>query len=279
MFNLFRNEWRKLWAKKSSWILLLIAVVISGLTAWSMKALNTLVSTGNSAVTGASAGASKGAEAFYLIFASGASFVSIFTIVITAIVITEEFAKNTIKILLTRPYSRHEVLFSKVLATVAYLLVSLFAIYVVAAAFAGIFFGFGALSKVYAHGMNAWVFNLASLGVDVLSNIFYLSLVFVLAAGMRSQGLAITFSILMQVVLDIANTMLSGLMMLKKWYWIKWNPFNLMAYNPLATVSTSQTTGPAALNVWGWLIGLLVYVVVFYLIADYIFNRRDVSLS
>lgn len=277
MFNLFRNEWRKLWAKKSSWILLLIAAVISGLTAWGAKALNTSFTVGtNGAATGGSTGAIKAADAFSSIFSSGAAFVVIFAIVMTAVIITEEFAKNTIKILLTRPYSRHAILFSKLLASFAYLVVSLLAIYVVAALFTGAFFGFGGLDKVVGHGMNSWLYGLADVGVNVLSSMFYLSMVFVLAAGMRSQGLAITFSILMQLVLGIFSGLLDVLMTTKKWYWIKWNPFNLMAYNPL---SSSQATGAAALNVWGWLIGLVIYIAIFYLIADYIFNRRDVSLS
>lgn len=277
MFNLFRNEWRKLWAKKSSWILLLIAAVISGLTAWGAKALNTSFTVGtNGAATGGSTGAIKAADAFSSIFSSGAAFVVIFAIVMTAIIITEEFAKNTIKILLTRPYSRHAILFSKLLASFAYLVVSLLTIYVVAALFTGAFFGFGGLDKVVGHGMNSWLYGLADVGVNVLSCMFYLSMVFVLAAGMRSQGLAITFSILMQLVLGIFSGLLDVLMTTKKWYWIKWNPFNLMAYNPL---SSSQATGAAALNVWGWLIGLVIYIAIFYFIADYIFNRRDVSLS
>ncbi|WP_063516547.1 ABC transporter permease [Schleiferilactobacillus harbinensis] len=277
MFNLFRNEWRKLWAKKSSWILLLIAAVISGLTAWGAKALNTSFTVGtNGAATGGSTGAIKAADAFSSIFSSGAAFVVIFAIVMTAIIITEEFAKNTIKILLTRPYSRHAILFSKLLASFAYLVVSLLTIYVVAALFTGAFFGFGGLDKVVGHGMNSWLYGLADVGVNVLSSMFYLSMVFVLAAGMRSQGLAITFSILMQLVLGIFSGLLDVLMTTKKWYWIKWNPFNLMAYNPL---SSSQATGAAALNVWGWLIGLVIYIAIFYFIADYIFNRRDVSLS
>ena len=249
----------------------------SGQDAWGAKTLNAGLTVGtNGATTVGSTGAIKAADAFSSIFSSGAAFVVIFAIVMTAIIITEEFAKNTIKILLTRPYSRHAILFSKLLASFAYLVVSLLTIYVVAALFTGAFFGFGGLDKVVGHGMNSWLYGLADVGVNVLSSMFYLSLVFVLAAGMRSQGLAITFSILMQLVLGIFSGLLDVLMTTKKWYWIKWNPFNLMAYNPL---SSSQATGAAALNVWGWLIGLVIYIAIFYFIADYIFNRRDVSLS
>lgn len=271
MFNLFRNEWRKLWAKKSSWILLLIAVAIAGLTAWGMRA------TGLQIYNTSAANAKGAARVFTTIWASGMAFVSIFAIVMTAIIITEEFAKNTIKLLLTRPYSRHAILFSKFLVSVAYLIVSLFVIYAVALGFTAAFYGVGVLNETITNHMNAWIYGLAAIGVQTLDNAFYLAVVFVMAAGMRSQGLAITFSILLQMLLSIATGLLNGLMVLKQWWWIRWNPFNLMSYDPLST--TAIKPAAAAINNWGWGIGLLVYIVVFYFIADYIFNRRDVSLS
>ncbi|ERL64912.1 ABC transporter permease [Schleiferilactobacillus shenzhenensis] len=276
MFNLFRNEWRKLWAKKSSWILLLIAVVFAGLTAWGMHGLGTGI---NSTVTSDSlSGASTGAKAFLTIFSSGSSLVSIFAIVMTAIIITEEFAKNTIKLLLTRPYNRHQILCSKFLAALAYLVVSLVVVYLVAILFTGAFWGFGGLNKVVDHGMNTWLYGLVTIAIYVLGNLFYLSVVFVLAAGMRSQGLAITFSILLEFVLSIVTQLLTVLMVNKQWWWIKWNPFNLMSYNPLVG-NLKGMPAAASLSGWGWAIGLIIYIAVFYFIADYIFNRRDVSLS
>ncbi|KRL13931.1 ABC transporter permease [Schleiferilactobacillus perolens] len=276
MFNLYRNEMRKLWAKKSSWILLLISLTLAALTAWGMKALNTAITSGaNSASTAGVSGGSKAADAFLAIFSMGNSLVSIFAIVITAIIITEEFSKNTIKILLTRPYSRHAILFSKFLASLSYLLISSLTVYVFSILLTGAFFGFGGLTRTVTQGMNAYVYGIAAVGTAFLANAIYLALVFILAAGMRSQGLAITFSILMTFVVGIFSELLTMLMMTKHWYWLKWNPFNLLNFNPLVKASSS----PAALSPVGGIIGLLVYTAIFYLIADYIFNRRDVSLS
>ncbi|GED80329.1 ABC transporter permease [Amylolactobacillus amylophilus] len=102
MANLYKNELRKLVAKKSSWIMLLVALLFETLILVAQVVTDKSLTTGKLLMAGGPS--------------IGGTFVLIFSIVMTAIIVTEEFQRNTVKLLLTRPYTRSQVLFAKFLS-------------------------------------------------------------------------------------------------------------------------------------------------------------------
>lgn len=271
MANLYKNELRKLVAKKSSWIMLLVALLFETLILVAQVVTDKSLTTGKLLMAGGPS--------------IGGTFVLIFSIVMTAIIVTEEFQRNTVKLLLTRPYTRSQVLFAKFLSAMTYLLVSYFVVYLYGIIFVVIAGGGWNDLADTVRAVNASPIQYAFQGMaaQLFVAIFYLLVTFLLAAGMRSQALSITFSIGLYFLLQNIGTMLSLLIAYTKMFWLKWNPMTLIlvSQDSILNIGLTKINGFNGLNtpLWAAMLALIAYMVIIYLLADLIFRKRDISLS
>lgn len=141
-------------------------------------------------------------------------FIIITVVLIAGAIVSEEFNKGTIKLLLVRPYSRAKILFAKyvvVLLTVVFIMV---AILIMQFIIGGIFFGFDSLSVSaveYNHNTNSIVetnvilntilIGLAKLPIYILIG----TLAFALSTLFTNTAVAITISLLGYMASSMVN--------------------------------------------------------------------------
>ena len=141
-------------------------------------------------------------------------FIIITVVLIAGAIVSEEFNKGTIKLLLVRPYSRAKILFAKyvvVLLTVVFIMV---AILIMQFIIGGIFFGFDSLSipaVEYNHNTNSIVetnvilntilIGLAKLPIYILIG----TLAFALSTLFTNTAVAITISLLGYMASSMVN--------------------------------------------------------------------------
>ena len=141
-------------------------------------------------------------------------FIIITVVLIAGAIVSEEFNKGTIKLLLVRPYSRAKILFAKyvvVLLTVVFIMV---AILIMQFIIGGIFFGFDSLSipaVEYNHNtnsivetnviLNTIITGLAKLPIYILIG----TLAFALSTLFTNTAVAITISLLGYMASSMVN--------------------------------------------------------------------------
>ncbi|MEV5027345.1 ABC transporter permease [Paenibacillus sp. LPE1-1-1.1] len=200
--------------------------------------------------------------------------VTIFTVVIAAGGVAEEFTSGTIKLLLIRPWSRSKILLSK------YISVMIFALLLAVLLFGStllvnwICFGINASPDIKPtfvgeDGSSALVYMLKYYGLTLISLVVTVTLAFMLSTIFRSSGLAIG----MALFLLLGVNSFVGLIAMLEYKWIDYLLFihlNLTQYldgNPMRQGMTM-----------GYSIGVLgVYYVIFIALTWYIFNKRDVA--
>lgn len=200
--------------------------------------------------------------------------VTIFTVVIAAGGVAEEFTSGTIKLLLIRPWSRSKILLSK------YISIMIFAIMLAILLFAStllvnwICFGLNASPDmkptfVGEEGANPLTYMLKYYGLTLISLVVSVTLAFMLSTVFRSSGLAIGIALFL--LMGINSFM--GLIAMLDYKWIDYLLFihlNLTQYldgNPMREGMTL-----------GYSLGVLgVYYVIFIALTWYIFNKRDVA--
>lgn len=178
MLNLIRNEWMKLWHKKSTWVMvgILIAMIIGvvAITKWIDS--NTKTPAWEQTVTeeltmvkqqlaatdlndetkksleeqqmllqyrldeGVSPLSSNGFEGFMMESYGMSSIITLLTVIVAAGIVASEFSQGTIKMLLARPVRRWKILTSKFLTVVAFGLVLTVISYVVSLVVGMIFY-------------------------------------------------------------------------------------------------------------------------------------------
>lgn len=200
--------------------------------------------------------------------------VTIFTVVIAASGVAEEFTSGTIKLLLIRPWSRSKILLSK------YISIMIFAILLAILLFAStllvnwICFGINASPDIKptfvgAEGENPLSYMLKYYGLTLISLVVSVTLAFMLSTVFRSSGLAIGLSLFL--LMGINSFM--GLIAMLDYKWIDYLLFihlNLTQYldgNPMRQGMTL-----------GYSLGVLgVYYIIFIALTWYSFNKRDVA--
>ncbi|WP_053372223.1 ABC transporter permease [Paenibacillus sp. FJAT-27812] len=200
--------------------------------------------------------------------------VTIFTVVIAAGGVAEEFTSGTIKLLLIRPWSRSKILLSK------YISILLFAIMLAILLFAStllvnwICFGINASPDlkptfVGEEGSNPLAYMLKYYGLTLISLVVTVTLAFMLSTVFRSSGLAIG----MALFLLLGVNSFIGLIAMLKYKWIDYLLFihlNLTQYLDGNPMREGMTLG-YSLSV------LAVYYVIFIALTWYIFKKRDVA--
>ncbi|MFS0780917.1 ABC transporter permease [Bacillus sp. 1P06AnD] len=201
-------------------------------------------------------------------------FVAILTIIVAAGIVASEFSTGTIKLLLIRPASRVKILLSKYAAVILFSIFMLLLTFVVSLLVGLIFFGTGDVgpylsyrdgavveSSQFLHALFAYL--LSSIGLFMLT-----TMAFMISAAFRSSSLAIGISIFL---LLMGSTITGFLAM--KFEWAKYILFanlNLNSYLDGTPFIEGMTMSFS-------IIMLVVYFVIFHLIAFLVFTKRDVA--
>lgn len=200
------------------------------------------------------------------------SFVTLFSVVVAASIVSSEFSTGTIKMLLTRPVSRAKILTSKLLTTFVFGFFMIALAGLLTAIVGLVLFGVGT-------GVELEVANGVIKEVNVWGNLFekaYLSLgdftmsilfAFLIGSVFRSSALAIGLT----MFLSFSGSVV--VMLLSKYWFAK---YIWLAHSDLTQYQTGYfmiegITMPLSLAV------LAVYAVIFLLISYWSFTKRDVT--
>ncbi|TRZ37467.1 ABC transporter permease [Niallia circulans] len=203
------------------------------------------------------------------------SFAGLFTIIIAAGIVANEFTWGTVKLLLIRPISRAKILLSK------YLTVLLFGIFLLLILFAfslllgGILFGFPDTSTPYLNyhegtvkEQNMVVHLLISYGLNSISLLMITTMAFMISSVFRNSSLAVGISIFLMFMGGTVTFMLAT-----KFEWAKYILF--------ANTDLSQyfegTPIVQGMTMTFSIIMLCVYFLIFHLLAFLVFKKRDVA--
>ena len=204
-------------------------------------------------------------------------FIIVFGIIIAGTIVSNEFQKGTIKLLLTRPYSRNKILLSKyivsMLCIIMFIIVFVIAQYIVG----GIVFGFDTFN------ISAVEYDLSTNNIVVMSALKYSiytilgvlpiyilisTLAFALGTITMNSGVSIAIPILGYSVSSIINYYIQKIKWLKYFVTANWN------------LSVYQFGGRGladGLNLWISLGICFVYLIIMIVISFAIFKKRDIK--
>lgn len=202
---------------------------------------------------------------------------TLFAVIIASMIIAAEFSGGTIKLLLTRPYSRMQILWSKYIVTIFYGLLTSIVMAVSAFAFSFILPN-QSLTVPLSSEMGTKT-GLMLAGQLFASNsllmLLYITIAFFFSAVIRSQALAVGVGMGVLFSGSILGQILPNF--IEKYDWLKWIIFNLLGLNN-QVLDTNYLTG-GNLSISATVVGIIVYIVLIYTATLAIFNKRDVALS
>ncbi|MFD0048058.1 ABC transporter permease [Actinomycetes bacterium NPDC127524] len=202
------------------------------------------------------------------------SLVALFTIIIAAGIVANEFSWGTIKLLMIRPISRVKILMSKYAAVIVYALLNLVVLFVLSLIFGAIFFGFGDTSPYLAYTdghiveRNQVMHLIGAYGISSISMLMYTTMAFMISAAFRNSSLAIGVSIF----LLLSGASITNLLAMK----FDWAKYLLFANVDL----TPYFDGNALIDGMTLsfsLVMLLIYFIIFHVVAFLTFVKRDIA--
>ncbi|MBV5121222.1 ABC transporter permease [Bacillus halotolerans] len=201
----------------------------------------------------------------------------LFTIIIAAGIVANEFNWGTVKLLMIRPLSRFQILLSKYITVLLFGFLLLFILFMGSTLLGLVFFGTGGdtaanVHLIYKDGHVLEQNMLGYLAKTYLSEsvaaLMLATMAFMLSAVFRNSSLAVGFSIFLLVTGTTATAFIA-----MKFDWAKYILFanvNLMQYvegSPLVEGMTMTFS----------IVMLAIYFVVFLLLAFGIFMKRDIA--
>ena len=306
-----RNEWMKLWAKKSSWVMLIIMLVLVAGPAAIMKYFDEPVNENwqetlqqenieyqNMLQDEATLAEDKAyfqelivmneyrlandippqtsttIDSFMdFVLDLSRMFVTIFTVVVAAGIVSSEFSTGTIKMLLTRPVARWKILLSKLVATILY---GLF-IYVVTLAFSAlvgvILWGTTVSTPLelidgVVKEVNVWESYFEMLALSFSDFFMSIFLAFMIGSVFSSSSLAVGLTLFISFM-GATVVMLLSKYEIAKYIWITHTDLTQYAtgYSPMI----EGLTLPFSLTM------NVIYAALFLVVTFTFFMKRDVT--
>ncbi|KXZ20039.1 ABC transporter permease [Bacillus nakamurai] len=201
----------------------------------------------------------------------------LFTIIIAAGIVANEFNWGTIKLLAIRPLSRFQILLSK------YITVLLFGLSLLVILFAGsallglLFFGTGGdpAGNVHLVYKDGHVFEQNIIGYlaktyvyESVSAFMLATMAFMLSAVFRNSSLAVGFSIFLLVMGNTATVFLAAK--------FDWSKYILFANTDLSQYMNG-TPAVEGMTMTFSVVMLIIYFVIFQLLAFGVFLKRDIA--
>ncbi|MDF2837567.1 MAG: hypothetical protein K0Q63_3207 [Paenibacillus sp.] len=200
--------------------------------------------------------------------------VTIFTVVVAAGAVAEEFTSGTIKLLLIRPWSRSKILLSKYIAVLLFAIMLAIVLFVSTLLVNWLLFGIGNGSPdagIIPQGNNDSPFEylLKYYGLTLITSVVTVTLSFMLSTIFRSSGLAIGMALFLLLVVNNFVQLLT----LLDYKWVDYVLFvhmNLTQYLGDYPMSEGMSLGFS-------LAVLAVYYVLFIALTWVVFKKRDVA--
>jgi ABC-2 type transport system permease protein len=191
------------------------------------------------------------------------SIINFILIIICASIVTEEFDKGTIKMLLTKPYTRTQILVSKFLAVYLVGIVMMVIQMVVIR-----FLAFLQPKATIQLKMVAIQF-----GTSCLLLLLYLTITLLISMLTNKQAISVAVSIGFIAFGSIINSMLMGNVHSEI---VNWTPFSMMN---IGFLYNSVNLHIPLLQLWQYILGILVYSGIFFGISLTHFKKKDIILS
>ena len=200
--------------------------------------------------------------------------IALFLIISCSALIAGEFSEGTIKMMISRPYKRFEILTAKLITSILYGLVLLLTTFLLIFIMMGIYFGFNGIgSKEMLLAGNSIIYIPAVLktiivfSLDFLQVLVYVILAFTISVISRSRSIATGFSLFLLLVG-------SGIVQLLAIYfsWGKYLPLGMTEFAGFVTkgASVDGTT-------LGFALGLsAIYSIIFCFAGYFVFEKRDI---
>ena len=219
----------------------------------------------------------------YYIFSN--FYTEFFTMILVIIVlvggsiVSEEFSKGTIKLLLVKPYTRTKILLSKFLTVLIMILFAIISVFIMQMIIGGIFFGYDSLSIPYV------TYNMTTSSIESISVLRYFllstiailpqliligTIAFALSTITTSTSLANTLTIIGVFGSDIIN----GIAQSFEMEWLKFFPTLNWDYNCYLFGGNSPYKGitlPFSISI------CLIYFVVILLITFLVFKKKNIK--
>ncbi|MGA4721763.1 ABC transporter permease [Fictibacillus nanhaiensis] len=204
------------------------------------------------------------------------SLIGLFVIVVASDIVSNEFAKGTIKMLLIRPYSRWKILLSKFIATLGFAFVMWLVVIVATWLVGGLAYGFGGMDQSYLITTDdgqvkerlivEYVF--ANIGVEFIELTALVAMSFMISTLFMSNSVAIGVAMF---TLFAGNTIV---MLLATKEWVIYTLFANMDLSVLIDGQNQMVkdlTLPFSISV------LAVYTAIMLAITFTVFQKRDVK--
>ncbi|MCM3718325.1 ABC transporter permease [Fictibacillus phosphorivorans] len=204
------------------------------------------------------------------------SLIGLFVIVVASDIVSSEFSKGTIKMLLIRPYSRWKILLSKFLATLGFAFVMWLVVIVTTWLIGGLAYGFGGIDQTYVvvnetqevteRTFVEYVF--ANIGVEFIELTALVAMCFMISTLFMSNSVAIGVAMF---TMFAGNTIV---MLLASKDWII---YTLFANMDLSTLIDGQNKLIQDLTLPFSISMLAIYTAIMLAITFIVFQKRDVK--
>lgn len=200
--------------------------------------------------------------------------IALFLIISCSALVAGEFSDGTMKMMISRPYKRFEILTAKLAATVIYGSALVAAAFGVTFLMLGILFGFTNMGgKEMLWTTNSIIYipavlkTLIIFGLDFLQVLFYVIVAFALSAIFRSRSLATGFSLFILLVGGGIVRMVALF-----FDWGKYLPFGMDSFSSFVNSGTyiqGTSLGFA-------LVLTAIYTIIFAFAGYFVFQKRDI---
>lgn len=203
------------------------------------------------------------------------SLISLFTIIVAAGIISNEFKWGTIKLLLIRPISRTKILLSKYLSVLIFAFTLLVFLLASSWLVGAVLFGLNGFNPMvvqetmngYSHG-NVLGEIVSSYGYSLVTLVMMATFAFMISAIFRSSGMAIGLAIFL---------MMAGNAIVAFFSQYDWSKYILFANTNLQQYSNGMAPSIPGMSMTFSIIVLVVYFVIFLAAAWTAFTKRDVA--
>ena len=206
-------------------------------------------------------------------------FLIVVVVMIAGTIVSEEFNKGTIKLLLVKPYTRNKILMAKAITTLMMIIFIIVVTLVMQILIGGIIFGFDSLSEpVVAYNFNTNTMQemniFANLGVQTLTQlpmiILLATLAFAISTLFTNSTLAITISLLGFMSASIINQLAIGydLQFMKYFVTMNWD---------LSIYANGALPYMEGMNMTMSIIICVIYFLIMMIPTFIVFKKRNIK--
>src|SRR5699024_6916670 len=203
------------------------------------------------------------------------SLISLFTIIIAAGIVANEFRWGTIKLLLIRPISRSKILLSKYISVLIFAVITSIFLYVFSFIVGAIFFGIeGANQHIFLHTESGFEYVsitryiLSTYGYKLINLVMIATFDFMISTVFRNSALAIGLAIFL---------MMAGTQIVFFFAERSWAKYILFANTDLTQYKTGNTPMLEGMTLGFSVSVLIVYYAIFIILSWFVFTKRDVA--